>query len=44
MELKHTNLNGGIVLARYLNLVNFLLIMKIELRNELYKCFFQEDE
>jgi len=45
MELNHNNLNSEIVLARNLNLVNFIFlrIEKIELKNESYKLFFWED-
>jgi len=44
MELKHTNLNSEIVLARDLNLVKHFLgkIVKLEFRNESYKLFFQD--
>jgi len=44
MELKDTNPNNEIVLVRDLNLVKlfFWKIVKIEIRNESYKLFFQE--
>jgi len=44
MELKCTNPNGEIVLARKINHVDlFLKIVKIAFRNESYKLFFQKD-
>jgi len=48
MELKHGNHNGEVVKENNLqsNLKSFLLnwkIVKIELRNQFYKLFFQED-
>jgi len=43
MELKFTDLNSEIVLAKDLNLVKlFSLNSEINLRNESYKLFFQE--
>jgi len=44
MDLKYTDTNGEIILARKLNYVNlFFKIVKIELKNESYKLFFEED-
>jgi len=45
MELKCTNLNGKIVLARKLNYVELFFgkIVKIALKNESYKLFFQKN-
>jgi len=45
MGLKHNNLNGEIVLAIKLTVVEqfFWKIVKIAFRNECYKLFFQED-
>jgi len=44
MELKLTNPNGEIILARKLNYVKlfFWQIVKITFKNESYKLFFQE--
>jgi len=43
-ELKHTNLNGEIVLARDLNPIEplFSKIVEIKLKNKSYMLFFQE--
>jgi len=45
MEIKSTNPNGEIVLARKTNhaKINFGKIVEISYRNESYKLFFQED-
>jgi len=45
MKLKWTNPNGEIVLGRKLNHVelSFKKKLKIALKNECYKLFFQED-
>jgi len=45
MELKHTNPNNEIVLARKLDHVELIIwkIVEIAFKNESYKLFFQED-
>jgi len=45
MGLKYNNSNGKIVLAKKLNLFQqfFWKIVKIALKNESYKLFFQQD-
>jgi len=45
MELNYTNANGKIILERKLNHVELFLgkIVKIALKNESYKLFFQKD-
>jgi len=43
MEFKYTNFNGEIVLAYKPNYFEFFLIVKIELKNESYRLFFEEN-